>query len=277
MNGGIRSLRRRIKSITSTEQMTKAMKTVAVSKYNHALARLNGFGPYADKCRELLLSSGGFHAEPKEGAENEVVYVLLTANRGLCGAYNLDLMREAERLIKAETRRCSLVVCGKWGADYAASKKLPNVIKTFVFADIPEYEDAAQLTELLCSLYLEGRAGEVCFISQHFKNILTQIPTVTSFLPKGEPETAADGDYIYVPDRDAIRRELTRRCLNAEVYKLLLSAASGAHGAMLIAMRTASDNSTAMLSQLELKLNRMRQSAVTTEVLELSGGSDTEY
>lgn len=276
MSGSSRELKRRIKSIGSTEQMTVAMKTVAVSKYNRARTRMDSFVPYGTQCERFLASLGGVARTKEAGDNGKVCYVIMTANRGLCGSFNIDLVHRLKEVLAGEKREAFVVSCGKWSADNLAGGFKQKIVKNFEISDIPEYGEAVQVAEYLRNLYQNGEADEIYVVYQSFKNLLTQTPSVKRFLPFEQEGEEKPVEYLFEPDRETIIGLLTERCLTASVYKSLLITASGAHGAMLMAMRTAADNSAEMRAQLELALNRKRQSAVTTEVLELSGGIQNE-
>ncbi len=314
MSSSINELRRRIKSISSTEQMTTAMKTVAVSKYNRAISALEASRPYFAECASLLSAFGGIKSagsgeEPKGRALGRPCYVLVTANRGLCGSYNTDLVHLFESTVQKAAQGYSLIVCGRWGKDYFTRAGSGSVLETFDISDIPKYGEAAELTKFLEELYNEGEASEIYFVSQTFRNVLTQKPEVTRLLPSDpgpgrkdpensggltderqipEPDPAhappdpahtspgpayASPERIYMPGREELEKSIKSTCLAAEVYNTLLASAAGAHGAMLVSMRTASENSANLLDTLELRLNHLRQMSVTTEVLELAGSA----
>jgi len=276
MSGTARDLKRRLKSVVATQQMTKAMKTVAVAKYNKTLAVTQKFDEYASQCRHLLASLGNNYAEESAAIKNErVCYVLVTGNRGLCGMYNLEIVRYLQELIQKETRKVFLVICGKYGASVRESFAGAEILQCVELADIPEYCSARGLYDYLCELYSSGQVDEVSFVCQKFKNVLVQTPSVQQIFPavpeKNEDESVVD--YMFLPGREEIFDGLLTLCASAAVYRILLDCAMGVHGATLTAMRTAADNSAEMYNELSLTLNRMRQMAATTEVIELSGSA----
>ena len=281
MSGSTRDLKRRLKSITATEQMTKAMKTVAVAKYNKTLAINQKFEQYASECEHLLsvLGNRDMDTHDVKRKNDKVCYVVVTGDRGLCGMYNIEVMRKLQTAIDGESREVSVVICGKWGISNSTSIKGAKIIKTFSLDSIPSYDQARQLGEYLQKLYDDGQADEVCFVVQKFKNVLVQVPEVTTFLPEQPQPQEQKGcdDYIFEPERDKILDNLLKICTMAKVYRVLLNCALGIHGATLAAMRTASDNSAQMYEELSLKLNRIRQMSATTEVIELAGSACAEY
>ena len=273
MKGTIHSLKRRIKSIRSTGQMTNAMKTVAISKYNRTLAALQLFTPYYDACSALLAEVGFAPNGNEIKRGNKICFVVLTANRGLCGTYNNDVFKKLSEVIPPDGNYC-VVICGRWGQNSYKSKQIQNVIKCFDIPDIPDYGSASALAAYLQGLYeSDTEIGSVRFVMQEFINIMTQIPTENEYLPPAVLDTAAQTEYVFDPDKAQLSQGLQTRCLNAAVYKYLLSSAVGAHGAMFVAMRTSAENSEEMLNNLELELNRMRQTAVTTQVIEIASGN----
>ncbi len=272
MSDNMRDLKRRIKTVSNTEQVTHAMRTVAVSKYNRVHKQAQSFAPYRAECARLL-SFVGDGGEAARGADAPVCYVVVTANRGLCGGYNEELLAALKRKLAAEEEPYNVIVCGRWGADNAAARGVEHIAGSLALSDVPTYEEALALYRSLRALWDGGEARRVVFAYQAFRNILTQVPTAFTLLPADTVEAAEDEDTLFVPDRESILPQLREQCLAAQVYGLLLTAAEGAHGAMLVAMRTASDNSHEMLSSLELELNRLRQAAVTTEVIEIAGGA----
>jgi len=275
VSASIRDVKRRIRSISSTEQITQAMKTVALSKYNRVQTGLQAFLPYEAACRDILSRMGSARLQPPEHAEPTVCYVVITANRGLCGSFNMDLIRFLEVQLAREGRPYFLAVCGKWGRNLCQEGRLSGVRKFFPAADLPEYGQAEELAAWVTELITTGKATEIRVVSQHFVNLLKQQPENVCLFPCEDMQTADDGEEILcLPDRETVLRTLQDRCLASRIYGLLLSAAAGAHAAMLVAMRAASDSSSAMLEELTLHYNRLRQAAVTTEVLELAGGME---
>lgn len=276
----IRGLRSRIRSVTATQQMTSAMKTVAVSKYNRLVARRNAFAEYNKRCNEVLDTLGGIELRTPAKIKNpgKICYVVMTANRGLCGAYNSELKRYFKELIGEEQKPWCMVLCGRWGFENLASVD-SEVLRKFHFKDVPEYHEADELAKYLEDLYFSGEVAEVRIVSQSFVNIITQKPDCHTFLPNehSNEKKDIDPDMLFLPTRKEVMDEVVDRYLTAQIFGTLLTVAMGANGSMLMAMRTASDNSTEMLSQLELKLNRVRQASVTSEVLDISNsalGSD---
>lgn len=269
MKDNARTLKRRLKSVQSIGQMTRAMKTVSLSKYNRALSRLSGIRAYSEQCQRLLALCGN---QEEKREQNPVLYVLLTANRGLCGAYNLAMWDYAQQVLAAEQQPYSLVICGQWGIDRAKEKHTPHIEKTFVFHDIPTLEEGAELADYLSEAWASNCYSSIYILLQEFHNILTQVPGKTLLMPL-QGLQGTDQDILFLPGREDVMRVVSQKCMQAQVYEKLLASAAGAQGASLMAMRTASDNAQEMASVLERNLNRLRQSAVTTQVLEIARGN----
>ncbi len=268
MKSSARSIRRRLKTVSSIGQLSRAMKTVAVSKYNRASACLAAMRPYRRQCRHLMETAGIPGVSPGPEAK-AVCYVVLTANRGLSGSYNTEIWNLMESTLRAEKRPCSLVLAGRWGEARMGADKPGQLRRVFTISDIPTREEADSLARFLWDTWQEGQIQEISFISQRFHNILHQTPAIRQVLPI--PSLPGRGeDTLFVPGQEQIVQDLIFRSLRADVHEIMLGAMAGAHGAMLMAMRTAMDNAQAMHAQLERTLNRLRQTAVTTEVLELS-------
>lgn len=263
------AIKRRLKSVQSIGQMTSAMKTVSLSKYNRVLARLKAIRPYSAQCARLLALVGSKDAS--DGEQGTTYFVAVTANRGLCGSYNIDLWGKLEQTLARQTKPYRLVLCGQWGIDRSRERHLENIDKTFAFHDVPNAAEAAELSAYLEGLWQGCQAGEISFISQAFRNILSQSPQIQRLLPLEQTQGSGE-EILCLPDRLSVSKAVAARCMQARVHELLLSAMAGAHGASLMAMRTATDNSENMEQELERKLNHIRQTSVTTQVLELSRG-----
>lgn len=266
------ALRKRIKSIRSTEQVTKAMKTVASSKYGRTQSLAESFRPYMERL-DSIFAGLGITAAEEEKTTGSVCYVLITGNRGMCGQFNTAVTKLLEETLQEEKRRTKVIVCGRRGEDMLRRQGLE--FESFPLPDIPDREKAEQLAERLERLRAGGEADEVCFIYGKYKNVLVQTPTREK-LPLRDPEEAGDAPetgYIFSPGREELVSELYRLYIKARIYTVMLSAAESFHSAVMSAMRTAYDSSEEMLEQLEKELNRKRQGEITTEVLELSAGS----
>jgi F-type H+-transporting ATPase subunit gamma len=276
----MRAIRSRIKTVTNTQQITKAMKMVSVSKLRRTQAAMTAMRPFAEKSGEILaslLASGTYENRflvPRKEIK-KVCYVLFVGNRGLCGAYNSNIMRLMTDLAAKETREYTVVVVGRWGRDVMRAIELP-VSKSFDgVSDTPSAQQGTEISEYLKSLYLSGGADEIILVYQKFKNALTQIPTSVTLLPASADtqDGTAGTEYIFEPDQASILENIMQLYINNTVYSALLEAKSGEHSSRMTAMTSASDNTEELIGELNLRLNRARQAQITTEISEIVGGA----
>lgn len=279
----MRAIRTRIKSVKNTEQITKAMKMVAVSKLRRTQSGMQAMRPFSEKSQEVmdtLLSSSSVpenrfikpHKEVKK-----VCYVLFLGNRGLCGAYNSSILHYANSVIKQSGKDYGLVVCGRWGKDVLANSGL-KVVKTFSeLSDTPSIDEALEVADYLKSLYTSGEYDEVHLIYQHYVTALRQDPMNVQYLPavpeKSEHKKGPGRIFIFEPDTDSVLESVMQLYLNNKIMSVLLDSKCGEHSARMTAMTAASDSTKTLIAQLDLKLNRARQAAITTEITEIVGGA----
>lgn len=279
----MRAIRTRIKSVKNTEQITKAMKMVAVSKLRRTQSGMQAMRPFSEKSQEVmdtLLSSSSVpenrfikpHKEVKK-----VCYVLFLGNRGLCGAYNSSILHYANSVIKQSGKDYGLVVCGRWGKDVLANSSL-KVVKTFSeLSDTPNIDEALEVADYLKSLYTSGEYDEVHLIYQHYVTALRQDPMNVQYLPavpeKSEHKKGPGRIFIFEPDTDSVLESVMQLYLNNKIMSVLLDSKCGEHSARMTAMTAASDSTKTLIAQLDLKLNRARQAAITTEITEIVGGA----
>ena len=279
----MRAIRTRIKSVKNTEQITKAMKMVAVSKLRRTQSGMQAMRPFSEKSQEVmdtLLSSSSVpenrfikpHKEVKK-----VCYVLFLGNRGLCGAYNSSILHYANSVIKQSGKDYGLVVCGRWGKDVLANSSL-KVVKTFSeLSDTPNIDEALEVADYLKSLYTSGEYDEVHLIYQHYVTALRQDPMNVQYLPavpeKSEHKKGPGRIFIFEPDTDSVLESVMQLYLNNKIMRVLLDSKCGEHSARMTAMTAASDSTKTLIAQLDLKLNRARQAAITTEITEIVGGA----
>lgn len=279
----MRAIRTRIKSVKNTEQITKAMKMVAVSKLRRTQSGMQAMRPFSEKSQEVmdtLLSSSSVpenrfikpHKEVKK-----VCYVLFLGNRGLCGAYNSSILHYANSVIKQSGKDYGLVVCGRWGKDVLANSSL-KIVKTFSeLSDTPNIDEALEVADYLKRLYTSGEYDEVHLIYQHYVTALRQDPMNVQYLPavpeKSEHKKGPGRIFIFEPDTDSVLESVMQLYLNNKIMSVLLDSKCGEHSARMTAMTAASDSTKTLIAQLDLKLNRARQAAITTEITEIVGGA----
>lgn len=278
----MRAIRTRIKSVKNTQQITKAMKMVAVSKLRKTQAAMEAMRPFAEKSREVLntlLSSGGASLSnplitPHKTAD-KVLYVLFVGNRGLCGVYNSAILKFARELTERDGRDCELIVCGRWGRDAILRSGL-KVREFFTeLGDTPSFDEALSLSEHLKQLYLSGEADEIHIVYQKYVSALRQDPSSIQFLPAKAEDAGGTQhrEFIFAPDKNSVLDSVLRLCLNNELYSVMLNARCGEHSARMTAMTSATDSTKELIDELGLSLNRARQAAITTEISEIVGGA----
>ena len=285
----LKEVRTRIESVNSTKQITSAMKLVAASKLRKAQASILQLRPYAQKLQEFLqgLSAGFDQSDEAVYSETRdiknVLLVVITSNRGLCGAFNTNVIKQTEKLIQStykkqyDSGKLSLFCIGKKGAEYFSNHDYPNVIKNIELFEKLEYEFALPLVESLMNDFATKKYDRIEFIYNQFKNAAMQLLVTEPFLPILPPEndgTSLKVDYIFEPNKEDIIRELVPKSLKIQFFKAVLDSFASEHGARMTAMHMATDNATEMLKDLKLSYNKARQASITNEILEIVGGAE---
>ncbi len=276
---------RRIKAVKSTQQITKAMKLVAAAKLRRAQEKVLAARPYSRELSKTLarLVKGGAGANHPLLAQRTntptVAYVVITADRGLAGAYNINLIRKAQQSMKADPRPLKLVAIGRKGRDFFRKRGIEPVLEFTQFGEEPSFATARQMLNQIIDLYLKGDVDEVRLVYTEFINPVTQRPKEVQLLPVVAPEEdpeaeGPDMDYIYVPDAEAVLNTLVPRFAETVFYQALLEAKASEHGARMTAMGNATDNAKEMIDKLTLAYNRARQAAITREISEIVGGAN---
>ncbi len=280
----MREIRARIRSVKSTQQITKTMKMVASAKLHRTQSGLSGIRSFARRSQHVLAE---LMAGENAGYDNEfllprkevrtVCYVLFVGNRGLCGVYNHAVLRHAQELVQANERPCTVVVCGSWGRDIIAQSGLP-VCHTFdTLSDTPDMAEALPVADYLKRLYLSGEADEIHLVYQRFRSALQQVPDQVQLLPaqlQPQEREEAGNDYIFEPDARSVLENMVQLYLNNMVYSVLLEAKVSEQASRMAAMSAATDATTELINDLSLQLNRVRQAAITTEIAEIVGGAN---
>jgi len=279
----LKEIRNRISSVSSTMQITSAMKMVSAAKLKKAQDAITAMRPYADKLNELLqgLSSvmdednGSKFAEQRE--VNNVLIVAITSNRGLCGAFNSNIVKQVNHLINDTYagKNISILTIGKKAND--AFSKTKNIIanKSELFDDLT-FENTADIAHMLMNRFNEGQTDKIVLVYNSFKNAATQIIKTEQFLPIVQV-TKSDQhnfDYIFEPNKADIVKTLIPKSLKTQLFKAVRDSFASEHGARMTAMHKATDNATDLRDQLKLTYNKARQAAITNEILEIVGGAE---
>lgn len=284
----LKEVKERIKSVSSTQQITKAMKMVAAAKLRRAQDRIIQLRPYSEKLVAILanVSSGsdeeGMSTYAAEREVKKVLVVPVTSDRGLCGAFNSNIFKGLRNLLNSELMNgvdVSVLPIGKKSYDFY-KKRDYNLIDDYdywgVFADL-SFDTVRKAAEYAMSAFESGHYDRVYLIYNEFKNVATQVVKTEQFLPvlaAESEEAAANNDYLCEPSKDFIVDELIPKSLKIQFYKSVLESNASEHGARMTAMSKATDNAGELLKELKLTYNRTRQAAITKEILEIVGGAE---
>lgn len=288
----LKEIRNRIVSVSSTMQITSAMKMVSAAKLKRAQDAITQMRPYAEKLQDILtnLSASLDTSENEYAQEREVKNVLIipvTSNRGLCGGFNNYVVKKALELCNNKYKDSNVTVLpiGKKAADsfkktnfYGNSDAIMHN-GSDIWGNV-NFSDSNAIAESIMTAYTNGSFDKVVFVYNHFKNVATQIVTEEQFLPilppvMDEAKTATStADYIFEPSKAEIVTELIPKSLKTQFYKVILESHAGEHGARMTAMHKATDNATELNKELKLKYNQARQAAITNEILEIVGGAE---
>lgn len=277
----LKELRNRITSIGSTMKITSAMKMVSAAKLKKAQDAIVQMRPYASKLTEILQkasstldSSENAFGEEREG--NKTKLVVITSNRGLCGAFNSSVVKKAKAYMDESGEDISIAAVGKKAGDaFKYDSRLMD--RNIELWDNISFENASEYAEALMADYLNGTFDKVVLVYNAFRNAAVQEPTAEQFLPvamASEEGPVDTTEYIYEPSKEEILEDLIPTSLKTQLYAALLDANASEHGARMTAMHKATDNAQALQGDLKLEYNKARQAAITNEILEIVGGAD---
>lgn len=283
----LRDIRRRIGSVKNTRQITRAMKVVAASRLRRSQERIYSARPYANQMMELLESLAGRLEQQKypllaRRPERKILLVVVTADRGLCGAFNANLLRTAENYIKERGRdKVSVVTVGRKGRDFFRRRSIKITAEYVNIFRHLEFSHAKELASKIIELYTHESVDAVDFVYNEFKSMMTQNVRVERYLPV-EPLVPPPGeylvDYIYEQPPAEILEVLLPRYVEVEVFRALLESQAAEYAARMTAMDSATNNADELIETLRLKLNRLRQAGITKEIIEVvSGAQALEY
>ena len=280
---GLKEIRNRISSVSSTMQITNAMKMVSAAKLKKAQDSITATLPYSNKLSDLVknisASIDSVDSNPlfvKREVKSALV-IVITSNKGLCGGFNSNIIKEVYNISSQYgTKKPDLLTIGKKGNDIL--KKKFNVISSHndLYDDF-SYSNVRSIANDIMGLYTEEKYDEVILVYNHFKNAATQIITKEQFLPIAEnsdEDLSIQGDYIFEPNREKILNELIPKTLSIQLFKSISDSIAGEHGARMTAMHKATDNASELRDQLKLTYNKARQTAITNEILEIVGGAE---
>lgn len=279
----LKEIRNRITSVSSTMQITAAMKMVSAAKLKKAQDAITAMRPYAEKLTELLqnLSAtldgdvGGEFTTQRE--VKNVLLVAITSNRGLCGAFNTNIIKAIRsREDFYAGKNVDVYAIGKKGNDVLTKSCSIIANKSAIYDDLT-FDNVAEIADDLTQMFLSGKYDRIELVYNQFKNAATQIVMTEQFLPL-EPivatATPTNVDYIYEPEKEEILLTLIPKSLKTQLYKGIRDSFASEHGARMTAMHKATDNATELRNQLKLTYNKARQAAITNEILEIVGGAE---
>lgn len=295
----MRELKRRIRGVRSTQQITRAMEMVAAAKLRRAQQQLTAGLPFTEKLerilslivrhRDITARKASIHPLLEVRDVKRVLYVVVAADRGLAGGYNANLLRLAQATINEDPREKLILAVGRRARDFLVRRGVPiysgNMEADYIYiGDELNYSDSRMLTRMVQSLYEQGEVDEVYFIHNTFITAATYQSTVTRLLPieaedlseGSEEESDQDEEIapIYVPSAEQVLNILIPRYFDTRVYSILLGAKASEQGARMLAMRNATENAEEMIDSLTLWFNRARQNSITTELSEIVGGAN---
>lgn len=292
MAGGLKEVRERIKSVINTQQITKAMKMVSAAKLRKAQHAIVQARPFANRLNRMLsniLSNLDGDASISFGKAREVKHalvVVMTSNRGLCGAFNTNICKEAVALItekygkQRHDGKVTMLFIGKKGYDYFRRRYRDiNFITDHIpVYEKPAYEATSAIARQLMEEFSSGKYDAVEIIYSRFKNAATTFPTSEQWLPVPKMEVQAGGnqkkaDYIFEPDQQQLLEHLVPTILQLTFHKSLLDTQASEHGSRMTAMDKATENAEELLKDLKINYNKARQEAITTELGEIVGGA----
>ncbi len=281
---GLKEVRERITSISSTMQITSAMKMVSAAKLRRAQDAITRMRPYAGKLKEILenLSSS---LDSSEGGDysterpiEKVLIVAVSSNRGLCGGFNSNVNKKAVALATGDyaDKDISVISIGKKSGEFLARRGYNVIERNDEVFDNLTFDTISPIAQKVMDAFLAGEYDRVDIVYNQFKNAATQICVAEQFLPVAPPEASENTtstDYIFEPKKEEIVLDLIPRSLKTQLYKATLDSHASEHGARMTAMHKATDNATELLKELKLSYNKARQASITNEILEIVGGA----
>lgn len=288
----LKEIRTRIASVTSTRQITSAMKMVSAAKFRKAQDAIVQLRPYANHLHTVLSSLGDAlkndeeNAYVKEREQNKVLLVIITSNRGLCGGFNSNVIKRAVKLMNTkykpqyDKKNIDLFIIGKAGEDFFKKTDLKLLsVNNEIFNEIT-FENVSVLSNQVIEAYLNGDYDKVEIVYNQFKNAAVQIISNEQFLPieideaENQSSKKTFVDYIFEPTKEELVKQLIPKSLRLAFYKAVLDSNASEHGARMTAMHKATDNATELLKDLKIDYNKARQASITNEILEIVSGAN---
>ena len=283
----LRDLKRQIDSINNISKVTEALQTVSAVKFRKAESRTKKARPYAENVEQMMrdVAKSATGSSPLLAGRDEVrriAVATITADRGLAGGFNAQVLRRTVRLRDELSGEKLQVASGRKAVSFFRFRNI-ELKETYTgFSDSPTYEQAREIGQALVGLFDDEEADEVYLVYNRFETALTQRPVVTRLLPvaqededDGDDDNGSDASYFeYVPDAETVLKKLVPRYVETMIWQALLESAAGEHGARMTAMKSATDNANDLSDNLTLQMNKARQAQITQEILEIVSGAE---
>lgn len=283
----LKEVRTRIASVSSTQQITSAMKMVSAAKFRRAQTAILGMRPYSQQLNRIVSEIGvedGVSTPYHETRKVEkVLLVVVTSNKGLCGAFNANVIKEANSRLeyyRGQRADVKMMTIGKRASELYAKQQGLVVSSHDELLDDATFDAVAALSDQVMQQFCNREWDMVELVYNQFKNSLTQVLTTEQFLPvkmakaSGNGDDKGNSDYIFEPSKEEILAEMTPLTLRSQFYRTILDSLAAEHGARMTAMQNATDNAQALLAELKLSYNKARQAAITNEIIEIVSGSE---
>lgn len=284
----LKEVKSRITSVISTQQITKAMKMVAAAKLRKSQDRITQMRPYAQKLSQLFQNLSAAEQDTQawynqQREENKILIVVISSDRGLCGAFNSTIMKAAMRLatekyaVQQEKGNVTILPLGKKAFEFFGKKNYPAINDYWNVFHGLSFDNVALIGDYLMSAFQHGQYDKIEIVYNEFKNVATQILRTEQYLPvvqSKKSDKIQENDYIYQPDQGAIITGLVPKSLKIQLYKAVLDSNAAENGARMTAMDKATENAGELLKDLKLTYNRTRQAAITKEILEIVAGAE---
>jgi F-type H+-transporting ATPase subunit gamma len=284
----LKEIRIRIASVKSTQKITSAMKMVSAAKLRRSQTAIQRLRPYSKKMSEILtnIASEGSSENPlaEVREKNNTIFLLISSNKGLCGGFNNAVIKQSELLLRTDYAKThkeghlKFITVGKRVSDYVRTKKYVSAGSYDHLTENCPFDDAAALATELMTTFLNKEVDKVVIIYNEFKNAATQILSTEQYLPIAAVQSTqtktTNIDYIFEPSKQEIYESLIPKVMKIKLYKCILDSIASEHGARMTAMHKATENADELVKDLNLTYNKLRQAAITNEIIEIVGGAE---
>ena len=276
----LKAIRKRIVSVRNTQQITKAMKMVAAAKLRRAQEAVVQSRAYAEKLSGVvagLASESSLREHPlvrERNPQGRVMLIVLTSDRGLCGGFNTNLLRQAEKFLKIPERSTVLGLVGRKGHDFYKRRPI-EIVEHVTTTGTAPIELAREVVARVVARFMNEEVDAIYFLFSRFRSAISQVPTVERLLPIEAPAANDEPrEYVFEPTREEVIEDILPRYVEVKVFQAVLESTASEHGARMTAMESASKNASEMIERLTLEMNRARQATITKELMEIVGGAE---